>query len=76
MAAFRQSLGDSAAGVRLSGRFGGSTQAYTDDQGRFRVRWTPHSVVQGMAYDYPVPGYRVPMVNILRLVEIRGGGVL
>ena len=21
--------------------FGGSTQAYTDDQGRYRVRWTP-----------------------------------
>jgi glycogen phosphorylase len=47
--------------------FAGSTQAYTDDQGRYRVRWTPHSVVRGMAYDYPVPGYRVETVNILRL---------
>ncbi len=47
--------------------FAGSTQAYTDDQGRYRVRWIPHSVVRGMAYDYPVPGYRVDMVNILRL---------
>ena len=47
--------------------FRGSTQGYTDDQGRYRVRWTPHSVVKGMAYDYPVPGYRVEMVNILRL---------
>jgi starch phosphorylase len=46
---------------------GGKTQAFTDDQGRFRVRWTPHTVIRGMAYDYPVPGYRVPMVNILRL---------
>ncbi|RPH90764.1 MAG: glycogen/starch/alpha-glucan family phosphorylase, partial [Desulfobacteraceae bacterium] len=45
----------------------GETQTYTDDQGRFRVRWTPHTVVRGMAYDYPVPGYQVPMVNILRL---------
>ena len=45
----------------------GSTQGYTDDQGRYRVRWTPHSMVKGMAYDYPVPGYRVEMVNILRL---------
>ena len=46
---------------------GGATQTYTDDQGRFRVRWTPHTVVRGMAYDYPVPGYRTPMVNLLRL---------
>ena len=47
--------------------FRGTTQGYTDDQGRYRVRWTPHSVVKGMAYDYPVPGYRVETVNILRL---------
>jgi len=47
--------------------FRGSTQGYTDDQGRYRVRWTPHSMVRGMAYDYPVPGYRVETVNILRL---------
>jgi starch phosphorylase len=47
--------------------FRGSTQGYTDDQGRYRVRWTPHSMVKGMAYDYPVPGYRVETVNILRL---------
>ncbi|MBI5586099.1 MAG: glycogen/starch/alpha-glucan phosphorylase [Deltaproteobacteria bacterium] len=47
--------------------FWGSTQGYTDDQGRYRVRWIPHSMVKGMAYDYPVPGYRVEMVNMLRL---------
>jgi glycogen phosphorylase len=47
--------------------FRGSTQSYTDEQGRYRVRWDPHSMVKGMAYDYPVPGYRVETVNILRL---------
>jgi starch phosphorylase len=47
--------------------FRGSVQGYTDEQGRYRVRWTPHSMVKGMAYDYPVPGYRVETVNILRL---------
>ena len=47
--------------------FRGTTQGYSDDQGRYRVRWTPHAMVKGMAYDYPVPGYRVEMVNILRL---------
>jgi glycogen phosphorylase len=47
--------------------FGGRSEAYHDDQGRYRVRWIPNRVVKGMAYDTPVPGYRVDMVNILRL---------
>ncbi|HMK64330.1 MAG TPA: glycogen/starch/alpha-glucan phosphorylase, partial [Thermodesulfobacteriota bacterium] len=46
---------------------GGYTQATTDDEGRFRVRWHPETVIKGMAYDYPVPGYRVNTVNMLRL---------
>jgi len=47
--------------------FGGYTEHYTDARGRQRVRWLPGQVVKGMAYDTPIPGYRVPTVNLLRL---------
>ena len=47
--------------------FGGRTEHYTDGDGCRRVRWVPAQVVKGMAYDTPVPGYRVPTVNLLRL---------
>jgi len=47
--------------------FGGVTEHYTDDSGRFRVRWQPQHLVKGVAYDTPIPGYRVPTVNLLRL---------
>jgi starch phosphorylase len=47
--------------------FGGHTEIYKDDQGHDRVRWIPNHVVKGMAYDTPVPGYQVDMVDILRL---------
>ncbi|MEW8430947.1 MAG: glycogen/starch/alpha-glucan phosphorylase [gamma proteobacterium symbiont of Ctena orbiculata] len=46
---------------------GGTTEAYTDDNGRYRVRWRPQRLVRGVAYDTPIPGYRVPTVNLLRL---------
>ena len=46
--------------------FGGHTEAY-DDHGRYRVRWVPEKVVKGIAYDTPVPGYRVSTSNLLRL---------
>ena len=39
--------------------FGGRTEKWTDDQGRFRVRWIPDTVVKGIAYDTPILGYRV-----------------
>jgi starch phosphorylase len=48
-------------------KFGGRTEAYVDEQGRYRVRWVPDTVVRGVAYDTPVPGYRVPTANLLRL---------
>lgn len=48
-------------------QFGGHTENYHDEDGSFRVRWVPGRVVKGMAYDTPVPGYRVETVNILRL---------
>jgi starch phosphorylase len=48
-------------------KFGGRTEAYHDAQGHYRVRWIPDRMVKGVAYDTPVPGYRVPTTNLLRL---------
>jgi starch phosphorylase len=48
-------------------KFGGRTERYHDDAGVERVRWLPARVVKGIAYDTPVPGYRTPTVDILRL---------
>ncbi len=47
--------------------FGGRTEQYTDDAGRFRVRWLPARMVNAVAYDTPIPGYKVNNVNLLRL---------
>jgi starch phosphorylase len=47
--------------------FGGSTEQYQDNKGRFRVRWMPEGAVKGIAYDTPIPGYRVNTCNTLRL---------
>jgi starch phosphorylase len=47
--------------------FGGHTEAFTDTQGEYRVRWIPGSQVRGVAYDTPVPGFRVNTCNTLRL---------
>jgi starch phosphorylase len=47
--------------------FGGRTEPYEDDQGRYRVRWIPHQTVKGVAYDTPILGYRVNTCNLLRL---------
>ena len=48
-------------------KLGGRTEAYVDEQGQYRVRWLPEKVVRGVAYDTPIPGYRVPTTNLLRL---------
>jgi glycogen phosphorylase len=47
-------------------KFGGHTEATTEN-GEYRVRWVPHHVVRGMAYDTPVVGYHVNTANFLRL---------
>ena len=47
--------------------FGGRTEQFADEDGRFRVRWIPHRVIKGIAYDTPVPAYRGDMVDLLRL---------
>jgi len=46
---------------------GGHTEAFTDEQGRYRVRWKPASCVKGVACDTPVLGFRVNTCNTLRL---------
>jgi starch phosphorylase len=48
-------------------KFGGHTEYDTDEKGHVRVLWVPGRVVNGVAYDTPVPGYHVNAVNILRL---------
>jgi glycogen phosphorylase len=46
---------------------GGYTHQYRDQEGRQRVRWIPHRVVKGVAYDTLICGYRSGMTNFLRL---------
>jgi starch phosphorylase len=53
--------------IVLDVKFGGCTEPYSDEQGRYCVRWVPHHIVRGVAYDTPVLGYRVGTCNILRL---------
>ena len=48
-------------------RLGGRTERYTDHEGRPRVRWIPHRIVNGVPYDTPILGYRVNTANTLRL---------
>src|SRR5947208_10028608 len=48
-------------------KFGGRSQTYTDENGRFRIRWIPETEVKGAAYDTPILGYQVNTCNILRL---------
>ncbi|PSR16866.1 glycogen phosphorylase [filamentous cyanobacterium CCP3] len=48
-------------------KFGGYTETYTDDQGRYRVRWVPDREVLGVPYDTPILGYQVNTANTLRL---------
>jgi len=47
--------------------FGGRTEPYQDEHGCSRVRWAPDKAVKGVAYDTPIPGYRGPTTNLLRL---------
>src|SRR5512140_2085350 len=47
--------------------FGGRTEHWTDEKGRYRVRWLPDEVVLGVPFDTPVLGYGVQNANFLRL---------
>jgi starch phosphorylase len=51
----------------LDVKFGGHTESYSDEQGRYCVRWVPDRIVRGVAYDTGVLGYRVGTCNSLRL---------
>ena len=53
--------------VTFDVKFGGHTEKYQNAQGHYCVRWLPERVIRGVAYDTPVPGYRVPTTNLLRL---------
>ncbi|MEY3288963.1 MAG: hypothetical protein RLZZ419_1205 [Pseudomonadota bacterium] len=46
---------------------GGHCESYHDHQYSLRRRWIPDHVVKGIAFDTPVPGYRVNTCNTLRL---------
>ena len=48
-------------------KLGGCTERWTDEQGRYRVRWIPERVVIGIPYDAPTLGYRNNTANTLRL---------
>jgi len=52
-------------------QFGGSTEQYVDEAGVTRTRWNPEWDVQGLPYNYMVPGYRNGRVNTLRLWSAR-----
>ncbi|KPJ92925.1 MAG: maltodextrin phosphorylase [Gammaproteobacteria bacterium SG8_11] len=48
-------------------KLGGYTEHFIDDGGSHRVLWIPDREVKGVAYDTPIPGYRVNNANLLRL---------
>jgi glycogen phosphorylase len=48
-------------------KFGGYTESWSDEAGRFRVRWRSDADVLAVPHDVPVPGYRNETVNTLRL---------
>lgn len=47
--------------------FGGRTETYSGDKGNLLHRWVPGYMVQGIPYDTPEMGYKVPSCNFLRL---------
>jgi starch phosphorylase len=57
----------SRADITFDVPMGGHTEGYYDHDGQYRVRWVPHRLVRGIAYDTPILGYRVNTCNILRL---------
>lgn len=48
-------------------KFGGHTEAFTNERGQYRVRWVPDKVVRGVPHDTPILGYQVNTCNTLRL---------
>jgi starch phosphorylase len=56
---------------RVEVKFGGYTHHYTDEQGRYRVHWTPGQTIFGQPYHLLVPGYKTNTVNMLRLWQAK-----
>jgi glycogen phosphorylase len=48
-------------------KLGGRTEDRFDATGKYRGRWIPERVIRGVAYDTPIPGYKVNTCNTLRL---------
>lgn len=53
--------------INFTVNFGGHTEHQRDSENRLRVHWVPEYAVKGVACDLAVPGYKVNMVNLLRL---------
>jgi len=49
--------------------FGGRTEVFFDETGRYRVRWHPDQLIRGVAYDTMITGYASPSVIMLRLFK-------
>ncbi|HEX4169533.1 MAG TPA: glycogen/starch/alpha-glucan phosphorylase [Bryobacteraceae bacterium] len=47
--------------------FGGHTEPYTANDGKYCVRWLPDRVIKAVPYDTPILGYRTNTANTLRL---------
>ncbi len=47
--------------------FGGNTESYLDENGKYRSRWIPSEQAIGIPHDVPVLGYRVNTCDRLRL---------
>ncbi|MFL6567943.1 MAG: glycogen/starch/alpha-glucan phosphorylase [Chthoniobacterales bacterium] len=54
-------------GISYEVKFGGRTESSFDEEGCFRLKWIPETMVQGVAYDTPVLGYAVETCDALRL---------
>ncbi len=67
MASPRQSVEIPRPEIAISVGFGGHTEPYIDENGRYRVRWSPARLVKGIAHDTPILGHRVNTANLLRL---------
>lgn len=48
-------------------KLGGHTEAYYDQNNRYRVRWIPSRTMKAVPYDIPISGYQSQTVNTLRL---------
>jgi starch phosphorylase len=53
--------------ITMPVKLGGFTRSYVDARGHFRVEWIPGKVVNGVAYDTPILGYKTNNANTLRL---------